>query len=250
VSRVRLHVLREPADTLAVALAHDDGAHEDLHRADALESNLALASCSNTSRISTTVPSSSNNSAIQQFYQENKILTSLVKAQLMPELVLAHGVRVVDLVAQHEEGGLAQVLHAEQRVKLGLALGEALRVLCVDEEHDAADFGEVVLPQAAGLLVAAQVEGVEAHAADGQLFGGRVQGGLQDCDAVILEHVEELVREKAGVSGDVSCVRGAIVIMRWGWRTVVLPALSRPRKSSLACLFASPSWASMSQTTQ
>jgi hypothetical protein len=33
-------------------------------------------------------------------------------------------------------------------------------------------------------------------------------------------------------------------------RTVVLPALSRPRKSSLACLFASPSWASMSQTTQ
>jgi hypothetical protein len=42
---VRLHVLREPADALAVALAHDDGAHEDLHGADALESNLALASC-------------------------------------------------------------------------------------------------------------------------------------------------------------------------------------------------------------
>lgn len=47
-----LHVLREPADTLAVALAHDDGAHEDLHRADALESNLALAGC-NTLQIST-----------------------------------------------------------------------------------------------------------------------------------------------------------------------------------------------------
>lgn len=31
---------------------------------------------------------------------------------------------------------------------------------------------------------------------------------------------------------------------------MVLPALSRPRKSSLACLFASPSWASMSQTIQ
>lgn len=41
----RLHVLREPADTLAVALAHDDGAHEDLDRTDALERNLALASC-------------------------------------------------------------------------------------------------------------------------------------------------------------------------------------------------------------
>jgi hypothetical protein len=45
--RVRLHVLREPADALAVALAHDDGAHEDLHGANALESNLALASCRN-----------------------------------------------------------------------------------------------------------------------------------------------------------------------------------------------------------
>jgi len=31
--------------------------------------------------------------------------------------------------------------------------------------------------------------------------------------------------------------------------TVVLPALSRPRKRSLACLFASPSWASISQTS-
>lgn len=41
----RLHVLREPADTLAVALAHDDRAHEDLDGADALERNLALASC-------------------------------------------------------------------------------------------------------------------------------------------------------------------------------------------------------------
>jgi hypothetical protein len=41
----RLHVLREPADTLAVALAHDDGAHEDLDGANALERDLALASC-------------------------------------------------------------------------------------------------------------------------------------------------------------------------------------------------------------
>lgn len=110
----------------------------------------------------------------------------------MPQLVLANSVGVVDLVAQHKEGSLAQVLHAEQRIELGLALGEALGVLGVDEEHNTADFGEVVLPQAAGLLVAAQVEGVEAHAADGQLFGRRVQGGLEDCDAVVLEHVEEL----------------------------------------------------------
>ena len=108
---------------------------------------------------------------------------------------------MIDLVAQHKEGRLAQVLHAEQRVELGLALGEALRVFGVDQEHDPADFREVVLPQAAGLLVAAQVEGVEAHAADGELFRGRVQGRLQDCDAVVLEHVEELGEEGGMVSG-------------------------------------------------
>lgn len=40
------------------------------------------------------------------------------------------------------------------------------------------------------------------------------------------------------------------MVGRRSGRTVVLPALSRPRKSSLACLLASPSWASISQTVQ
>jgi hypothetical protein len=52
-----LHVLRKPADTLAVALAHDDGAHEDLNGADTLERNLALASC-NKIPVSICVPDS------------------------------------------------------------------------------------------------------------------------------------------------------------------------------------------------
>lgn len=113
----------------------------------------------------------------------------------MPQLVLAHSVGVINLVAQHQEGSLAQVLHAEQSVELSFALGEALGVLGIDEEDDSADFREVVLPQAAGLLVTAQVESGEAAAADGQLLGGRVQGRLEDCDAVVLEHVEELDEE-------------------------------------------------------
>lgn len=40
---VHLDVLRQPADTLAVALSHDNTAHEDLDRADALERDLTLA---------------------------------------------------------------------------------------------------------------------------------------------------------------------------------------------------------------
>jgi hypothetical protein len=39
-----LDVLREPTDALAVALPHDDGAHEDFDRSDALEWYFALAS--------------------------------------------------------------------------------------------------------------------------------------------------------------------------------------------------------------
>lgn len=138
----------------------------------------------------------------------------------MPQLVLAHGVGVVDLVAQDEEGSLAQVLHAEQSIELCLALSEALGVLGVDKEDDAADLREVVLPQAAGLLVTAQVEGGEAAAADGQFLGGRVQGGLQDCDAVVLEHVEELrahswVSLSLSVSGLISKTGRAV---RWSCR--------------------------------
>ena len=66
-----------------------------------------------------------------------------------------------------------------------------------------------------------------------------MEGGLQDCYAVVFEHVQEL-------GWYVRCVDSMLEV--GVDRTVVLPALSRPRKRSLACLFASPSWASKSQT--
>jgi hypothetical protein len=40
---VSLDVLRQPANTLAVALSHDNTAHENLNGADALKRDLALA---------------------------------------------------------------------------------------------------------------------------------------------------------------------------------------------------------------
>lgn len=49
-------------------------------------------------------------------------------------------------------------------------------VLCIDEEDYAADFGEVVAPEAAGLGVAAEIEGGELYVADGEFFRG--WGGL------------------------------------------------------------------------
>ena len=41
-ARCATHVLREPPETLAVPLALDDGAHEDLNRADVVQGDLAL----------------------------------------------------------------------------------------------------------------------------------------------------------------------------------------------------------------
>ena len=162
----------------------------------------------------------------------------------MSQLVLADRIRVVDLVSEDQEGRLGEVFHGQERVELGFGLGEALWVFGVDQEHDPGDFGEVVFPQAAGLLVAAEVEGREADAADAELFRRRVEGWLQDGYAVVLEHVQQL----DGGEVQVSFVECAVQLGEDGVRTVVLPALSRPRKRSLACLFARPKLASMSQT--
>jgi hypothetical protein len=100
-------------------LTHDNTAHEQLNRPDTLERDLALAG-------------------------------SLVQTELVTELILGDGVGVIDLVAEHEEGHLGQVLHGEQGVQFGLGLREALVVLGIDQEDDTVDLGEVVLPQAAG----------------------------------------------------------------------------------------------------
>ena len=68
----------------------------------------------------------------------------------MPQFIFRDGIRVIYLVAQDQEGSLAQVFHGEQGVELGLGLGKALVVFGVNEEDDAGDFGEVVAPEAAG----------------------------------------------------------------------------------------------------
>jgi hypothetical protein len=68
-----------------------------------------------------------------------------------------------------------------------------------------------------------------------------VEGWLEDGYAVVLEHVKKLRMALAnGYEGSMTRSRRP--------HTVVFPALSSPRKSSLACLFARPKLASRSQT--
>lgn len=98
--------------TFAVALPHDDGAHENLHRPDAVQVlDLSLA-------------------------------RGLVQAELVSELVLANGIRMVDLVAEYQEGYFCQLFHGEEGVQFGLGFGKSFVVFRVYEEYYAGDCEE------------------------------------------------------------------------------------------------------------
>lgn len=155
VPRIRSDVLAEPSDALAIpclrsatgtpplrasfTLSHNHTAHEHFDGPNALERHLALAGC-------------------------------LVQSKHLPQLILAYRVGVVDLVAKYDEGCAGQLLHSQQSIELGLGLAEALVVFRVDKEDDAADFGEVITPEAAGLCVAAKVKGGKLDVAYRELF--------------------------------------------------------------------------------
>jgi hypothetical protein len=74
--------LAEPAEALAVALAHDDRAHEDLDGADVTEGDLALA-------------------------------CGLVQAERVAQLVLGDGAGGVDLVTEDKEGDVGEGLDGD-----------------------------------------------------------------------------------------------------------------------------------------
>ena len=75
---------------------------------------------------------------------------SSVQSEGIPQLLLRNGSLRVNFVSEHEEGDLGKLLDREKSIELRLGLVEALNVLRIDEEDDAVDFGEVVLPQTAG----------------------------------------------------------------------------------------------------
>lgn len=68
----------------------------------------------------------------------------------MSQLVLGHGVRVVDLVPEDQKRRLREVFHGQEGVEFSFCFGQTFMVLGVDEEHNSRDFGEVVAPKTAG----------------------------------------------------------------------------------------------------
>ena len=81
--------------TFAVTLPHDHRAHEDFNGPDSVEDNLALSS-------------------------------GLVHSKCSSELILTDSALGVDFVAQHEEGGLGQILHVQERLGIQREIWEKI----------------------------------------------------------------------------------------------------------------------------
>ncbi|GMS97351.1 hypothetical protein PENTCL1PPCAC_19526, partial [Pristionchus entomophagus] len=168
-NRRLVEVLSQPADALAVALSAQHLAHVHLQRTrrEVGARNLAFAGA------------------------------HVLHAEVPLELVLAHRARLVDLVAEYDDGSGGHHLIPEQTLQLGLRLHQSLVVGGVDQEDDAVHGREVVLPHATRLSVASEVEGGEAHAAQRELLRRGMERGHVLRHAVVLKHVQQ--RRLAGV---------------------------------------------------
>jgi hypothetical protein len=83
---------------------------------------------------------------------EPNLASRLVESKMVSKFLLAHSTECINLVAEDEERNFGEFLDREQRVKLGLRLGETLVVGRVDQENDAIDLREVVTPETAGCV--------------------------------------------------------------------------------------------------
>ena len=87
-----------------------------------------------------------------------------VQSEHLSQLVLPGGSRAVDLVAEDEDGTVAQLLVSQQRLQLHFALPEPGPVAAVHQEHDGIHCGEIVFPDSPCLVMATKIESGESEA--------------------------------------------------------------------------------------
>lgn len=75
------------------------------------------------------------------------LASGLVETQVMPELLLTHSTRCVDLVTENKERNLGEFLDRKKSIQFRLGFGETFKVGRVDKEDDTVDLGEVVTPE-------------------------------------------------------------------------------------------------------
>lgn len=146
-------------------MLHDDRAHENLDGAHILQWDLALAS-------------------------------GLDQSEGRAELLLRDGAGSVNLVSENQEGNTLELLDGKESIQLSLGLQETLAVLAINQEDNAVDFGEVILPDTAGLLMSTEIKGSEFDVGDRELLRGGVESGLESGQTVVLQHVKQ-----GGLSG-------------------------------------------------
>lgn len=119
-----LHVVGQPLQGWLVAEAPRNAAHEDLDRAQQRAARLA---------------------------------GRLDESQALAKRLLAHGLGEIDLVGKHDDRHRAQRLAGKDRVQLAAGLVEAARVRSIHDEDDGVGRHVVVAPDAARLLMPAEV---------------------------------------------------------------------------------------------
>merc|ERR1719270_2151323 len=158
-----LQELRQPLEALSIAHALDNTHHEELDRA-------TLRSC---------------------FLHLLPISHVIEELQALPQLILRGSHRDVYFVAEHHDGHLREAGLLKKAVQLLFGLLEARTVRRIHEEDDAVHGSEIVLPDAARRLMAAQIERLEAHVLDEQLLKVGVERGRVRRHAVVLQHVQQ-----------------------------------------------------------
>ena len=114
-----------------------------------------------------------------------------VEAQLVGELRRVHGVREVLLVGEHQEHGVLELVLLEHVLELLVRLGDPLLVVGVDDEDEALGVLEVVSPEGADLVLAADVPHGEADVLVLDRFHVEADRGDRRDDFAQLELVED-----------------------------------------------------------
>ena len=86
-----------------------------------------------------------------------------VQSKHLPQLVLPSGSGPVNLVAEDEDGTVAQLLVSQQRLQLHFALAEPGPVAAVHQEDDGVHSWEIIFPHSSRLVVAAKIKGGESR---------------------------------------------------------------------------------------
>ena len=86
-----------------------------------------------------------------------------VQSEHLSQFVLSGGSRAVDLVAEDEDGTVAQLLVSQQRLQLHFALPEPGPVAAVHQEDDGVHSWEIILPHPPGLVMATKIKSGESE---------------------------------------------------------------------------------------